>query len=356
MEEDMALADTEEIDDITFEDGGAVCVLSLIDDFEWNSSDERYSYFVRGHETTVMHDFVHMMFLTDKIRTCWIAIRDEDLFQEEADPAPDRFVIRVVSIFPPNERGAWFLPLLHYGCQWRGIGFEHSVSEDGEDLALRADVEAAKSAREIRLKRSDQGADECDAGSEDRELRAQRIAFKTDFPPEYWRWCGPDASEDDEGAKTGPAVSMATADVSKIVVTLHPPKVEVVIEDGLDWNDDEVFDPDEIATWTDELIWRHDISHMEYMWTRVRAILYLWRWKRIPDLEKKFQRGKLILTVVATYPPSDRGKWFYDWLRQFLSMQGYRFSLELSATAEAHALRQEAQRQRALRHAGEVLP
>jgi len=345
----MALLETEEIDDITFEDGGATCVLWLVDDFDWNSSNERYSYFFRGLENAMVHDFVHMTYLADKIHTYWISISEGYVLDKQVEPAPERFVIRVASIFPPNERGVWFLPLLHYACRWRGVGFEHEVCEEEEALAFRADDEAARSVHKARLKQSDHGTDGSDAGSEDRELRAQRAVFESDFPPHLWRWCGPYASEDDEGSRTGYPYSMETADVRKIRVTLNPQEVEMVIEDDDEWNDGDVFDPNEIAIWTDELIGRHDYTHMNNLWTRVRAILYLWRWKRVPQLDKKFYRSKLILKLVATHPPNDRGKWFLDWLRLIMGIHGFGFFLELSATEEAHELRQEAQQQRAVR-------
>jgi len=75
----------------------------------------------------------------------------------------------------------------------------------------------------------------------------------------------------------------------------------------------------------------------------------MWRWKRVPQLDKKFYRSKLILKLVATHPPNDRGKWFLDWLRLIMGIHGFGFFLELSATEEAHELRQEAQQQRAVR-------
>jgi hypothetical protein len=345
----MALLETEEIDDITFEDGGATCVLWLVDDFAWNSSDERYSYFVRGHENAVMHDFVHMMFLYDKMLTYWLAVRDGWVLDEEDDATPEKFVIKVVSVFPPNERGVWYLPVLHNACWHRGIGFEHEVSKDEELLAFRVDDEAARSAREARRRHSDHGTDGSDSGLEDRELKAARIIFESDQPPEFWRWCGPYASEKVEGARTGPGLDLETAEVRKIVVTLNPPKVEMLLDDVYEWDDSDVFDPDEVTNWTDELYVRHEVHHMTYMWRRIRAILFMWQWQKVPGLERKDHRGKLIIRVTLTYPPSDWGKWFYDWLRQLLSNYRAGFSLELAATEEAHELRQKAQRQRALR-------
>jgi hypothetical protein len=337
MQRLQVLAESFQIDGIGMQDDGVTCLMLMDDHWGWNETDERYTLILGGVETPVMHDFVHIIYLFDKFYTYIDAIEDDDVVEKGA-PRPQRYVIKLLSTYPMNERAEWFMDLVKRSCAKRSIAYEFELSRGKLATAERAEAEAAKQARRQRLAVPADGGDTEDCGREAHELRD--TVWLEEFPPNIVRNLKMREQTDDDGDLAD--YSQNRAEVEEL--NRAEGKIEMVIKDYEPWCGEDDLDVDLLANRLDFPDMRHDFCHMLYLWRRAAWIFESWMHGKVPGLTAEDYRCKLVLKLVTTYPPNDRGKWFLDWLTRFYAMCRCTFTLELDASEEAHDLRQAAKR------------
>jgi hypothetical protein len=327
------LCKSTQIDGIGLEDDGATCVMLMDDEWDWNETDERYTLILHGVETPMMHDFVHVFYLFDKFYTYIDAIEDDDVV-EKGEPRPQRYVIKLLSTYPMNERAEWFMDLVRRSCAKRNIAYEFELSQGRLATAGRAEAEAAKQARRQRLVSSADGGDAEPRCREGHELGD--TFWLEEFPPNIVRNLKLREQTDDDGALAD--YSQNRAEVEEL--NRAAGRIEMVIKDYEAWCGEDDLDVDLLANRLDFPDMRHDFCHMLYLWRRAAWILEFWMYCKVPSLTQEVYRCKLVLKLVTTYPPNDRSKWFLDWLTRFYAMCRCAFMLELDASEAAHDLRQ----------------
>jgi hypothetical protein len=182
------------------------------------------------------------------------------------------------------------------------------------------------------------------------ELRAKDLSWSYEYPPDFRRYWPLKGALEKPVDADEPAPPLP-ADVSAIKVLVDEMCVEITVTDDFEWDDDES-DPWPLAPLDETSARVHEFMHMYAVWDNISVCLWAWHAKQVAGLESWTYRFKLTFVLVLTYPLSNRGKWFMDWLKGFLELIGCGFRLELAATEEAHNRRQDSERRRATRQAG----
>jgi hypothetical protein len=110
----------------------STCCLINYDEQMWDDHDEAVWLPYHDEKIPLMHDFVHIMHIFEKMLVYVGRILNDQVFPPGSD-RPKRYAIILISAFPLNERGAWYLSLEDFLCTRKGIDLEAGLSEDEED-------------------------------------------------------------------------------------------------------------------------------------------------------------------------------------------------------------------------------